>query len=64
MICFHAVDVGLLFAVTPVHGPPSAQPVPHWVVLLAVVPALWLCLGGAVVVVDRLLESIENEPEP
>jgi hypothetical protein len=29
-------------------------PVPHWVVLLGAVPALWLLAAAAVVAVDRL----------
>ena len=34
------------------HGAP---PVPHWVVLLTVVPALWLLIGSVVALLDRLL---------
>ena len=60
MTGLHAVDVWLLLAVTPVHGVPSAQPIPHWLVLLVAVPALWLCIAGAVLVVDGLFDWIEN----
>lgn len=44
------------------HGPPRAPPppVPHWAVLLVTVPALWLVIGGAVLVVDRLLQRLEE----
>ena len=35
------------------HGAP---PVPHWAVLLTVVPALWLLVGSAVALLDRLLD--------
>lgn len=48
-----SVGAGLL--VGPLHGAAPAVPVPHWVVLLAVVPTLWLVIGAAVVAVDRLL---------
>ena len=37
----------------PLHGA-VRTPVPHWVVLLGVVPALWLLAAAAVVAVDRL----------
>ena len=60
MLGLYAVDTGVMFATIPVHGAPSAQPVPHWLALLVVVPALWLCIGGAVVVVDWLFDRIEN----
>ncbi|AQL44264.1 hypothetical protein BV210_16765 [Halorientalis sp. IM1011] len=46
------------WAVWPAHvggGPP----IPHWVVLLAVVPALLLAVGVAVLLVDRLLVRME-----
>lgn len=39
------------------HGTAPSTPVPHWVVLLVVVPALWLLVGGTVLAVDRLFES-------
>jgi hypothetical protein len=39
------------------HGTVPSAPVPHWVVLLVVVPALWLLVGGTVLAVDRLFES-------
>ncbi|WP_225336352.1 hypothetical protein [Halomicrobium urmianum] len=52
-------DGSLVVAELPVfaalHGAPS-PPVPHWLVLLVVVPALWLLVTGAVLAVDRLLE--------
>ena len=54
--------VWLGFDTTPLHGAPPGQPVPHWVVLLVAVPALWLCIGGAVLVVKRLFDRIENSP--
>ncbi|NHN49390.1 hypothetical protein G9464_17605 [Halostella sp. JP-L12] len=34
----------------------ATTPAPHWVVLLAVVPLLWVVIGGAVFIADRLLE--------
>lgn len=46
------------------HGAGSAgasPPVPHWVVLLAAVPALWLVIAGAVAAVDRLLSLLGLE---
>ena len=60
MSVLYAVDAGLSFAATPAHGVASAQPVPHWLVLLVAVPTLWLSIGGAVVAVDRLCDWIEN----
>lgn len=48
------------------HGAPRAPPppVPHWVVLLVTVPALWLVIAGTVLVVDRLLGRLEaDEPD-
>jgi hypothetical protein len=50
-----------LSQVAPLHGAGPSMPVPHWAVLLVVVPALWLLIGGAVLAVDRLLERLENE---
>lgn len=41
------------------HGATSNPPVPHWLVLLVVVPALWLLVLGAVRAVDRLLRRFE-----
>lgn len=55
------VDLGYvlpLAALTPGHGPPSAAPVPHWAVLLVVVPLCWLCIGLAVLAIDRLLRRL------
>ncbi|WP_226013369.1 hypothetical protein [Halomicrobium salinisoli] len=37
------------------HGAP-APPVPHWLLLLVVVPGLWCVVGGAVLAIDRLLQ--------
>ena len=54
----------LVFGAMPAHGVSPDQPlVPHWVVLLVVVPTLWLCIGGAVLAVDRLFDWIENSTE-
>ncbi|WP_226023779.1 hypothetical protein [Halomicrobium salinisoli] len=36
------------------HGAPA--PVPHWLLLLVVVPGLWCVVGGAVLAIDRLLQ--------
>ncbi|WP_408960350.1 hypothetical protein [Natrinema sp. 74] len=46
----------------PLHGAPPGNPtpVPHWVVLLAVVPALWFVIGGTVLVVDRVLQRFDG----
>ena len=60
MIVRYAVDAGLLVSATPVHGAPSAQPVPHWLVVLVVVPVLWLCIAGTVLVVDGLFDWIDS----
>jgi hypothetical protein len=40
------------------HGAVLSPPVPHWLVLLVVVPALWLVVGAAVVGTDRLLHRL------
>jgi hypothetical protein len=50
--------IRLCVGTTPLHGALSGQPVPHWVVLLVAVPALWLCIGGAVLVIDGLFDWI------
>ena len=39
-------------------GASTSIPVPHWVVLLVAVPALWLATGGAVIAVGRLLARV------
>jgi len=39
-------------------GASTSIPVPHWVVLLVAVPALWLAIGGAVIAVGRLLARV------
>lgn len=51
--------LGLLLYGSPLHGPPQAPPppVPHWVVLLVVVPILWLVIGGTVLMIDWLLRQ-------
>ena len=56
-----SANTGLLQARL-LHGVPqrSPPPVPHWVVLLVVVPALWLVISAAVLVVDRLLQRLED----
>lgn len=36
----------------------TGSPVPHWLVLLAVVPVLWVVIGAGVVIVDRLLRAV------
>lgn len=38
-------------------GASTSIPVPHWVVLLVAVPALWLAIGAAIAVV-RLLARV------
>ena len=45
---------------TPALRPYTASPVPHWVALLTVVPALWLVIGAVVVLLDRLLGWLGN----
>lgn len=45
---------------TPLHGAAST-PVPHWVVLLVAVPALWLVVAGCVLLADRLLGRYGTE---
>ena len=42
----------------PLHGWSATTPMPHWVVLLAAVPCLWLAIGGGVVVVERVLGAL------
>lgn len=37
----------------------ASVPVPHWLVLLVVVPGLWCVIGGAVLAVDRLLRRFD-----
>lgn len=41
------------------HGglPPT---VPHWVVLLVVVPVAWLLVGSVVLAVDRVFDHLEE----
>jgi hypothetical protein len=54
----------LLHAAIPIvvlHGRPPVTPVPHWAVLLVVVPCLWALVGGGVLAVDRLLRRLESE---
>jgi uncharacterized membrane protein len=46
--------IALLRAV-PLHAGVVSTPIPHWVVLLVVVPSLWLLIGASVLAVDRLL---------
>ncbi len=41
------------------HGAASNAPIPHWLVLLVVVPVLWLIALGTVRVVDRLLQRFD-----
>lgn len=54
--------IGALSRTSPLHGAAQAQPpVPHWAVLLAVVPALWVVIGGAVLVIDRLMQRREED---
>lgn len=47
----------------PLHGGAGAPPtpVPHWAVLLTVVPGLWLLIGGGAVALDRLLGRVADE---
>ena len=42
----------------PLHGWSATTPMPHWAVLLAAVPCLWLAIGGGVVVVERVLGAL------
>ena len=62
MIVFHiATAIGLFFDATPVHGaPPQPLPVPHWVVLLVVVPALWLLISGTILLVEDLFGQVQD----
>lgn len=46
----------LLWAAIYLHGVTPSTPVPHWAVLFAIVPTLWLLIGGTVLAVDRLLQ--------
>jgi hypothetical protein len=50
-----------LVLLIPLHGGPAPSPVPHWAVLLAVVPGLWLVIGGGVLAINRLLRRLESE---
>lgn len=51
-----------LLQASPLHGAPQVQsPVPHWAVLLTVVLILWNVIGGAVLVIDRLLQRFEEK---
>ena len=47
--------IGTLVSKIPLHVPTQSRPVPHWVVLLAVVPILWFLIGATVMATDRLL---------
>ena len=49
-----------LVLLVPLHEGPVLSPVPHWIVLLAVVPGLWLLVGASVVAIDRLLSRFES----
>lgn len=57
------IEHGLLFVIErlpllgQLHAAGPTTPVPHWVVLLVVVPALGLVISGAVLVIDRLLQK-------
>ena len=53
---YSVAAVILPWAAIYLHGVAPSTPVPHWVVLFAVVPALWLLIGGTVLAVDRLLQ--------
>jgi len=55
--------VGLCVSAPLLHGSSTAQPVAGWLVLLVVVPALWLLIGGTVLVVDELFEWVHNRPK-
>lgn len=48
-------SIAALILSRPLHGTAPASPVPHWVVLLVSVPALWLGIGATVIAIDRLL---------
>ncbi len=47
-----------LSVVGPLHAGAPSIPIPHWVVLLAAVPALWLVIGAGVLAADRLLQRL------
>lgn len=47
-------------SVGPIHAPASPPPVPHWVVLLAVVPLFWIVVAGAVLALDRTLDRLDG----
>ncbi len=53
-----AAWLGARLPVGPLHGAASSTPVPHWVVLLLAVPALWLAVAVLVVVADRALAAV------
>jgi hypothetical protein len=55
---------GGLVRAAPLHGGAVQTPVPHWAVLLAVVPALWLLIAAAVVAVDRLHRRLLRSRSP
>lgn len=42
----------------PLHSS-AAPPIPHWLLLLVVVPVLWSVIGGTVLVIDRLLQRFD-----
>ena len=42
------------------YGEPVLSPIPHWMVLLAVVPSLWVAIGISAVAIDRLLSRLES----
>lgn len=50
--------IGIVSPLGPLHGATAPAPVPHWVVLLVAVPALWMFISGAVLAADRLLDRL------
>ena len=55
-----SVAVSAALAV-PGHRAAAPAPIPHWLVLFLVVPALWIVIGGLVAALDRLLGRLGPE---
>jgi len=59
MIDPHALLYMVALVIVPLHWGSVPLPIPYWAVLLAVVPGLWIVIGGSVLTIDRLLQLFE-----
>lgn len=58
------LSIVALLQVISLHGGTVPTPVPHWAVLLAVVPSLWCVIGAGVLAIDRLLQRFKADEYP